>query len=402
MGLLALVNGERWPEGHKVKHGRVGIVILSGAVVAACLSLLQSDIAAGYIKLDEPGNCNPANGEVAFRFQNGDGYDYYGDPFPENWTTGRKEKALEGATAWNVVNDPDGGFFVDVSEDQNASGVMLLNDFDPLGGGAGTDCSSGLTIEIDNWESDGSPISYASLKGLATHEMGHALGPWHSGPTDSWEVATGQVPNSRPSMATCDIVSYENYVGLAWDDFANLGAFYLEQDEDLLANRGFEDHLKSWKPGTGASLHVYYNSQGAARGNRYVTVSGGAIRQTIRVVEPPQYLRATVANKAVYPAEAEDIRIQIWVRRVSYLYYDAESCGSPNGVDLGIPSYPDGMDFSLLDEDWVLPGSSWSTDWVGYAEMGDWDGADIRIRVVSNDSLTALDETVIVGNDVGQ
>jgi hypothetical protein len=328
--------------------------------------------------------------------------DYWFDDSLDTWSSDLKSRFTDGANNWGQLDDHNGNHFVS-SQETSSSGVAvrLLVTEDELAGE--TYCSEGLpgngdveTITL-TW-GNGGAYGLADFEGVSHHEMGHAHSLVHVANGDSHD---GDTPTMISGCSfDLNYGSFEDAHILRsreQDDVAQLA--WLFDNGDVNANGSFED-MGTWTNDlwgfTGsASLTTY--TTGGKNGSNFGRVSGGgAIYQTVRIVDPGEF-RAKVQHRKYNQYSTGTVTIQL---RAAQINYDTDGDGTCDDDyfphwDLDEPISVGSM--MLRESNTAAPSANWSfleldtaasnNAWTG---ASNWDGVDVRVQLV-NDMTMAGD-----------
>ncbi|WKZ83110.1 MAG: hypothetical protein QY307_02335 [Acidimicrobiia bacterium] len=310
------------------------------------------------------------------------GYNFAGS----GWTTDLQAYFTSGATHWDAVRNPFGGTFTS----SYTGGAIEIFVVDLPGKVGTTNCD--IFGNLHDISIDPAGLSIDDFIGVAAHEVGHAHGLGHTGPTDSFDSSISTMTDA------CGLggAPYGTFRFLEQDDYANLASHF---GDNAHANASFENGFSFWGSGGGASVTAV--SSGGTDGPRYARVFGygGYIYQTVRITDPPSSLTARVNYKRYFSTSSGTIYLAMYGRQVSY-GSEPEGCSYHNGWNLNAPQFPNGTSFVFQKGLTVTPGTSWTYSTTSsWTSVGSWQGADVRIYVYNymtmagNPTYVSIDHT---------
>lgn len=120
-----------------------------------------------------------------------------------DWSTGAEGNFDDGADNWEAVDRPDDTNVVNISKVSSGGIPFWHVDLNQAGAAGAVVCNGGqLYGAVDFTEFGGTPLGNDHQKGLATHEIGHALGIHHVGTDDN------QWTSAEPTMVGGSTQSY--------------------------------------------------------------------------------------------------------------------------------------------------------------------------------------------------
>lgn len=208
------------------------------------------------------------------------------------WTSDRRSNVKTGFNRWENVVSPTGGRLATVKEMRTGSGYEVAVRFRDTNFAGYFSCSNKEIVFNNAYRNN-----MAALKGIAAHEMGHAIGLGHADKNDSSDV---------PTMASCVTTTQgKNQATLEPDDHDALLQRRASVNS-MHANSGFEDGTKFWDktsttywesltdnpaPPIGVRALRFRRSSGAPDHDR------GVVDQSVRVIKPGRFDAAFYVRK---------------------------------------------------------------------------------------------------------
>ena len=285
---------------------------------------------------------------------------------------------------WLDVDDWDNFRSVGTMAWNQSSGEWTI-DMDDISGFGGTSCSSRNVVLDESLLNN-----HTLLATIATHEMGHVLGLNHTGWEDSFD-------SNKPIMGICD---YDN-MEVAQDDRGNVVRLLGDLSPGTIhANAGFEmgskeywgkSSVASWSVSTLNTLDGDYNLRfkpSATNGYVYQTMNVAADETSTDFDARFNYRKVSTGSTT------GKMTMQILSRRVEYGFISSgceynrfQGGATINQNDVNHSQYG----FSVVRTESRTPTTSWATrtESTPYFTPLNWEGVDLRIRVLSAVILTS-------------